>query len=143
MKKKPIEDISVCELTDFCGVGRVSFYRNFKDKDEVLRYYIHTKTETWLSGTQTNYLNVKSPQEYIVFLLDHLYQYRDVVDAMMRDNKMYLLEEEFDKRFFAILSEISDPWHIAFTIGGFYKLFCYWAQTGYEKTPQEIAEYVK
>ena len=61
---------------------------------------------------------------------------------MMRDSRMYLLEAEFDKRFRATLKDVADPWHIAFTIGGFYKLFCYWAETGYKKTPQEIAEYV-
>lgn len=27
--------------------------------------------------------------------------------------------------------------------GGFYKLFCYWAETGYEKTPEEIAALVR
>ncbi len=37
----------------------------------------------------------------------------------MRDNRMYLLEAEFNKRFRAILTDVSDPWHIAFTIGGF------------------------
>ena len=56
---------------------------------------------------------------------------------------MSLLEEEFDKQFTAILSDVTDPWHIAFTVGGFYKLFCYWAKTGYAKTPEEIAAYIQ
>ena len=124
-------------------IGRVSFYRNFTDKDDILRYYIDTETSRWLDSSDTNYLTVSSPQAYVVFLLEHLYKYRDVIDLMMRDKRMYLLEAEFDKRFRAILTDVADPWHIAFTIGGFYKLFCYWAETGYEKTPQEIAEYVK
>ena len=68
---------------------------------------------------------------------------RQKVLVQMRDGRMYLLEAEFDKRIRAELADSSDPWHIAFTIGGFYQLFCYWAETGYEKTPQEIAEYVK
>lgn len=143
LQEKRIDDISISELTDFAGVGRVSFYRNFKDKDDILRYYICTETEKWLNNSEINYLSADSTQEYVIFLLEHLYQYREIISAMMRDNRMYLLEQEFDKRFSAILSGVSDPWHIAFTTGGFYKLFCYWAQTGYEKTPQEIAEYVK
>lgn len=143
LKEKSIDEISISELTQFSEVGRVSFYRNFKDKDDILRYYICTETDNWLNSSEINYLSADSPQEYIIFLLEHLYQYREVISAMMRDNRMYLLEEEFDKRFSAILSGVSDPWHIAFTIGGFYKLFCYWAKTGYEKTPQEIANYVK
>lgn len=143
LKKKRVDDISIYELADYAKVGRVSFYRNFTNKEDILRYYIDTETSKWLEDSDFNYLTSDSKQFYVVFLLTHLYQYRDVIDMMMRDGRMYLLEAEFDKRFRAVLADVSDPWHIAFTIGGFYKLFCYWAETGYEKTPQEIAEYVK
>ena len=143
LKEKSIDDISIYELADYAKVGRVSFYRNFSDKDDILRYYIDTETSKWLEGSEFNYLTAESKQTYVIFLLTHLYQYRDVIDLMMRDGRMYLLEAEFDKRFRATLADVSDPWHIAFTIGGFYKLFCYWSETGYEKTPEEIAEYVK
>ncbi len=143
MEKTPIGSISVCAIINEAEVSRNSFYRHFQDKDDILRYYISSETEQWLAVTETNFLNVSSPQEYIVFLLDHLYEYRDIIDLLIRDNKMSILEEEFDKRFSAILSGVSDPWHIAFIIGGFYKLFCYWAKTGYEKTPEEIAEYIQ
>ena len=143
LKEKRIDDILIYELADYAKVGRVSFYRNFTDKDDILRYYIDRETSKWLEGSEFNYLTAESKQTYVVFLLTHLYQYRDVIDLMIRDGRMYLLEAEFDKRFRAVLADVSDPWHIAFTIGGFYKLFCYWAETGYEKTPQEIAEYVK
>ena len=87
----------------------MSFYRNFTDKDDILRYYIDTETGKWLESSDINYLNAGNPQVYVIFLLEHLYQYRDVIDMMMRDGKMYLLEAEFDKRFRAILSDVFVP----------------------------------
>ena len=143
MNKTPIASISICAIIDNAEVSRNSFYSHFQDKDDILRYYISSETEQWLSESDINYLNVSSPQEYIIFLLNHLYKYRNVTDLLIRDNKMSILEEEFDKRFNTILSNVTDPWHIAFTIGGFYKLFCYWAKTGYAKTPEEIAAYIQ
>ena len=143
MRKTPLGNISICAIIENAEVSRNSFYRHFQDKDDILRYYISSETEQWLAKAGMNYLNVSSPQEYVVFLLKHLYKYRDIIDLLIRDNKMNLLEEEFDRRFNAVLSSVTDPWHIAFTIGGFYKLFCYWAKTGYEKTPEEIAAYIK
>lgn len=143
MTETPIGNISICAIIDNAKVSRNSFYRHFQEKDDILRYYISSETEKWLSESDFNFLNAPSPQEYIVFLLRHLYEYRNVVDLLIRDNKMSLLEEEFDKRFHDLLSDITDPWHIAFTIGGFYKLFCYWAKAGYEKTPEEIAAYIQ
>lgn len=143
MNETPIGNISICAVIDNAEVSRNSFYRHFQDKDDILRYYISSETEQWLSRTGMNYLNASSPQDYIVFLLNHLYEYRSIIDLLIRDNKMSLLEEEFDKQFTAILSDVTDPWHIAFTVGGFYKLFCYWAKTGYAKTPEEIAAYIQ
>ena len=143
MTQKPYKEISICEIVDQAKVSRNSFYRHFQSKDDALRYYISSETTIWLEQTKKNYLNTESSQKYVEFLLEHLQTYRVEIDALMRDNKMYLLEEEFDCRFTATLSKVADPWHIAFTVGGFYKLFCYWAKTGYEKSPQEIAAYMR
>lgn len=145
MEEKNFDEISICEITKKAKVSRNSFYRHFSNKDDILRHYISRETDKWLGETNENYLilNAKEPQAYIIFLLEHMYKYRATVKTLIRDNKMHLLEEEFDKRFQSALSGISDPWHIAFITGGFYKLFRYWAETGYEKTPQEVAEYIK
>lgn len=40
------------------------------------------------------------------------------------------------------LSDTVDPWHIALITGGLYKLFCYWAETGYEEDPTVIASFL-
>ena len=56
----------------------------------------------------------------------------------MKTDKLYLLEEEFDKRLFARLSDTASPWEIVYKIGGVYKLFVDWAKNGYRETPQEI-----
>lgn len=144
LMKKAFDEISISEITQAAQVSRNSFYRHFTDKEDILRFYISRETEKWLSETKENYLTLidKGIREYIVFLLEHMFQYRNFVDILIRDRKMHLLEAEFDKRFRNILSEESNPWQIAFTTGGFYKLFCYWAETGYKKTPREIAEYI-
>lgn len=143
MKYKPIDEITINELTEKAQVGRVSFYRNFRDKDDILRYYIFIQTENWLNSSEISYLPNKRIQEFVVFLLEHMYEYREFFSLLMREGRMHLLEAEFDTRIRTVLKDTADPWRIACTIGGFYKLFCYWAETGYEKSPQEIAEYLK
>ena len=37
LKEKKLADISISELTDRAGVGRVSFYRNYQAKEDILR----------------------------------------------------------------------------------------------------------
>ena len=144
LKKREYHEITVVDIITEAQAGRVSFYRNFTDKDDVLRYYIASVTDDWLSQTKENYLTLtrESLSPYIVWLFEHMYQYRDVVDILIKTNKLYLLEDEFDKRFFARLESISNVMEILYKTGGIYKLFCYWAKTGYKETPQEVAELV-
>lgn len=139
------DKICVVDITSKAQVARNSFYRNFDNKDDILRYYIGKVTDEWLLETGENYLTLSKNglKEYIVFLFTHMYEYRDITEILMRNGKMYLMEEEFDKRFFARLSEVASPWEIAYQVGGVYKLFRYWVETGYEKTAREVAEYIK
>ena len=45
---RPFEEITVTELVRRAGVSRNSFYRNFRDKEDVLRRYIEGETEEWI-----------------------------------------------------------------------------------------------
>ncbi len=37
LKEKPLSEISVSELTSRAGIGRVSFYRNYESKEDILK----------------------------------------------------------------------------------------------------------
>ena len=145
LKKREYHEITVVDIITEAQAGRVSFYRNFTDKDDVLRYYIASVTDDWLSQTKENYFTLtrESLSPYIVWLFEHMYEHRDFTDILMKTDKLYLLEEEFDKRLFVRLSDTASPWEIVYKIGGVYKLFVYWAKNGYRETPQEVAELVK
>ena len=43
MKKKSIEKITVDELCEAGGIGRATYFRNFKSKDEIITAYIIMK----------------------------------------------------------------------------------------------------
>ena len=47
LKEKSIQEISVSDLTDRAGVGRVSFYRNYADKEDVLRQESARLLQQW------------------------------------------------------------------------------------------------
>lgn len=142
LKDKRFDDIKIVDIISKAQVARNSFYRNFENKEDILRFYIEKATDEWLLKTNENYITLTKNgiKDYIVFLFTHMYEYRDIVKILMKNGKMHLIENEFDKRFFALLSGLYSPWEIAYKIGGVYKLFCYWVGTGYEKTPEEVAE---
>ena len=44
MRKKPFEEITITEISKLAGVSRISFYRNFDSKEDVLVKYIFEKS---------------------------------------------------------------------------------------------------
>ena len=47
LKKKKLKDISVSEIAEQAQVGRVSFYRNYTDKEDVIRQYTGNLLRGW------------------------------------------------------------------------------------------------
>ena len=52
LEDKSFEKISVSELVERAGIGRVSFYRNFSNKEEVLKRSFNMELQAWLSERQ-------------------------------------------------------------------------------------------
>lgn len=47
LDKESFEDISITDLAKRAGVGRVSFYRNFENKEDVIRQYLAKLFHVW------------------------------------------------------------------------------------------------
>ncbi|MGN0481436.1 MAG: TetR/AcrR family transcriptional regulator [Lachnospiraceae bacterium] len=54
MEKQDFDSISVCKLTNEAGVCRASFYRNFRDKEDVLRQESVRLTKIWGRDFENN-----------------------------------------------------------------------------------------
>lgn len=143
LKKKKINEITVDELCKTAGVGRVSFYRNYQSKENILSEYIQNVTEDWIRQNGSLHISIPASREYIISLLNHLYDFRGFIDILLKNNLTYLLEKEFDQRISEHLRISENPYSIAYTAGGFFKLFLYWADTGYQLSAEEIADHLE
>lgn len=68
LNEKPLAEISITEICNFAGVGRMSFYRNFNSKKDILYRYNKKLLSDWShSIAVSNY----SLQESILSLFRH------------------------------------------------------------------------
>lgn len=142
LKSQLLEEIRIVDLVQLAEVSRNSFYRNFSDKDDVLRHYISDVTDKWYESTNTDSLLHRKDPQFFAPLFNHMYKYRDAATILIRNGKMHLLEEEFDRRAIALLDGTEDPWYIAYLSGGIFKVYRRWAENGYRETPEEIADHL-
>ena len=68
MQEQPFADISISALVSTAQVGRASFYRNFTDKEDVLRQENDRLTAQWKQSYDT--AEHAAPNELLISLLD-------------------------------------------------------------------------
>ncbi len=74
MENTPFDDIAITDLVKKAGVGRVSFYRNFESKKDVLEKHLAFLLENW--GKEFEALG--DPNNFSDSLIRHYYKHKDV-----------------------------------------------------------------
>ena len=75
LKEKKLADISVSELTEMAGVGRVSFYRNYQTKEDILREESDRLIQEWGRLYEAN--PESAPETLFPSLFDFYREHRD------------------------------------------------------------------
>lgn len=50
MEKKPFHAVTITDIAQRAGVSRLTFYRNFKSKEAILRQYYDDEFNRFLAG---------------------------------------------------------------------------------------------
>ncbi len=139
MKKRNYHDITITEICEKAGVTRMSFYRNFESKEDILRKWITGVTDNFLKVSGISYKN-ESTESYFTKLFTHLEQYKTMCTAMYRAGLIYLIKEQFDRVFIELHSKEYDDYKSYFLAGGIYNVFLLWLQGGCKERPEELAD---
>ena len=139
MEKKDFHDISITELTKRAGVGRVSFYRNFEDKTDVLRKYLNDIQYEFMLSREANRRD-NDFMEYITELFAHLYNYKELANLLLKADMFYLVKEQFDYVFDKLKTTSEEEYAFFFLSGGLYNAFYYWSLGDFRETPLEVAK---
>ncbi|MDO4563963.1 MAG: TetR/AcrR family transcriptional regulator, partial [Clostridia bacterium] len=91
LAEKQIDDISISELCDKAQVGRASFYRNYENKEDILKAYLRQILDEWVSeyakseGIPLN--------EQIRTIFTHFERHRDFYELLNDRGLIYLLRD--------------------------------------------------
>lgn len=91
LKEKPIAEITVSELCGMAGVGRTSFYRNYGDKEEIVREYIKKLSQDWVDKCKAK--SNGSVREIVRILFSHFEANRDFYSLLNQRGLVYLLKD--------------------------------------------------
>ena len=141
MAEKPLDEISISELAERAQVARVSFYRNFEGKEDVLRGHAQAATEDFLDRVGPDLLH-RDPHAFVLEFLRHMHDRRDFVALYMASSRMDIVREEFNRAFGVGCADRRQSARRAFLAGGLYNLSYRWALSDYDPPAEVLAEFV-
>ena len=139
MKVKPYNDISITEITDKAKVNRVSFYRNFTSKEDIIDKWIKSTTQNFLSKSDISYQK-DSTIDYFTKLFTHLEKYKTEAMLIYNANLFNLLKNEFDNNLINLHKKEYSNYKSYFLAGGIFNVYYFWLVNGCKETPRQVAE---
>ena len=138
LQEKPLEDISVKEIVEKAGVNRSTYYRHFREKEEVARYFYRLRLDEALA---TAYQGI-TPLDYLAGIFARFLQYREELLLLEKHNLTYLLLVEMNSRIPQVHSPregAAHSLHCNYHIGGVFNSFRYWLSENMATAPEKLA----
>ena len=138
LHKKAFSQISVTELCKKAGVSRMSFYRYFESREDVLKKWCAGITDKFVAESGINYRN-DTLKQYFTTLFTHVLQYREMSFILRRNGLLWIVKDDIDRVFFETYRDIYDEYKMHFITGGIFNAYMLWVENGLKETPEELA----
>ena len=136
MGTTPFEDITITELVKLAGVGRVSFYRNFDSKKDVLEKHL----ATLLQEFGDEFEKVGNPSLFSELLLKHYYEHKDFYLLLYKHGLSDMIYETI--RWGTKIDEAQcnlERYGKSMVAGMLFGWVDEWMRQGMPETPEELA----
>lgn len=147
MNRKSYDEITVTEICKNAQLDRRTFYRNFKDKDDVMEFYIATLQSEFLATLK--YVKVRAIHSMAKAQFDFWKEHLEFLLALHKNNILMSLILKVTNEFIpTIYTEFHEQipsnfqYKSAFIIGGFCNILFHWLSTGAKESSDEIAKIV-
>lgn len=135
MKIKPFHKITITDLVKVAGVSRVSFYRNFKSKQDVLEKHLIILIQEWGKDFEE-----RGEIEYFSeSLLNHYYKYKDFYLLLYNQGLSSLIYDNLRSACKIDESQNNiERYSKSLVAGSIFGWVDEWMRQGMKETPQEI-----
>lgn len=139
MREKDYAKITNKDITDRAGLSHITIYRNFKTKDEIIKYYISNLTDNFIKESKIAY-DPDNFKEYLIKLFTHLEKNKDIAILLYNADMIHYLKDEFDQIFLKKAANKIQRYHYSFISGGLYNIYYFWIKDGCRESPEELAD---
>ena len=135
MENSPLSEISITNIVHKAGVGRVSFYRNFESKQNVLEQHLLNLIQEWGKEFESQ----GDPQYFCESLFSHYYKNKDFYLLLYRHRLSSMVYETIRQGTKIYESQNSlERYGKSMIAGMLFGCIDEWMRQGMQETPEEM-----
>ena len=138
LRMKPFAKISVTELCRKAGVSRMTFYRHFESREDVLKKWCAGITDRLVVESGLNYRN-ETLKTYFTTLFTHVLKHREMTCILRKNGLLWITRDDIDRVFFETYKGVYDEYKMHFITGGLFNACMLWVENGLRETPEDLA----
>ncbi|AFU19884.1 TetR/AcrR family transcriptional regulator [Actinobacillus suis] len=136
MQKKNFYTISITELTNLAGVSRISFYRNFESKEDVLIKHMYERSVATFTD-----LNATNVRERLIGLFKVTDELGDILDLLYSQNLSHLFLQYFAHTIGAKPEQTNlEAFQNSMMMGICFGALDEWVKRGRNESPEQMVE---
>lgn len=145
MKEKSFQDITITEITDKAGVSRLTYYRNFSSKEDIILKYYDYMFEDFLLMFDDMNKEELDLEKLIIMSFERFEENKDQARLLIRDDLIHLLLAPFSNYITRALEKINIPsslnyFQLKFIEGGLFSTLFNWTKDNKGYSPEQLAE---
>ena len=144
MDEKPYESITITDITSLAGVSRMAYYRNYKNKDDILIDKLFDEERKLEESIPLK--DDVSFYDVILYVSDFIQENADVINALYSAGLGYRLTDMLNDRiynYFPVTTVLKEgKYAVAFYVGAILSVFKLWINGGMIETAEEISKII-
>ncbi len=157
LERKSYASITINMIVDRVALGRRTFYRYFKAKDDAMEYITELLMEQFASTVMNNHAS--DMKMVTISYFKFWEQYIDILLLLKKARVLYFIEENLESHIFNVaqkvkhvpdnmpaemLKEMYEKYKYEFSIklAGFWKATIIWCEETPRKSPEEMSELI-
>ena len=142
MEVKSYSSITITDITNLAGVSRMAYYRNYKNKDDILINYLLEQENRLIKELHGGHAQTVKGMIYYIseFFQENVKVIKAVFDAGLVHSISALLADRIQSYFPVVNNNISGRYAIQFYVSAIIGVFRMWFDNGMIESAEEISD---